>query len=102
MSSRGFIRNSRTYPRSRDAVAHLSLTSGVKTSKPETSVGERCDEIQKTTHNSVAEASAYTNECFVPENQRKFAHHAGGGVGQSRKRIRPMVAMSRACLTQTR
>src|SRR5689334_4802424 len=78
MSSRGFIRNSRTYPRSRDAVAHLSLTSGVKTSKPETSVGERCDEIQKTTHNSVAEASAYTNECFVPENQRKFAHHAGG------------------------
>src|SRR5690348_13474742 len=78
MSSRGFIRDSRTYPRSRDAVAHLSLTSGVKTSKPETSVGERCDEIQKTTHNSVAEASAYTNEYFVPEKPTQIRAPCGG------------------------
>jgi hypothetical protein len=34
--------------------------------------GEGCDEIQKTTHNSVVEASPYTNECFVPEIRDEF------------------------------
>jgi len=34
--------------------------------------------FKKSRHNSVVEASAYTNECFVAEKRDEFLHIAGG------------------------
>ncbi len=39
--------------------------------------GKGSDE-KKSRHNSVVEASLYTNECFVPENATNFAHRGEG------------------------
>ena len=38
-------------------------------------------------NNSIAEASAYTNECLFQKNGPDFAHK-GGGDRESRKRLR--------------